>query len=495
MTSSQEHVGFSSEDRHIVDENIIHLTSVGVDIGSSTSHLVFSGLDLELRGSRYVPVRRTIIYESDILLTPYVDESEINAEILGKFIQEQYLLAGIMRDEVDTGALILTGVAVLRQNARSISELFAGEAGRFVAASAGHNLESTMAAHGSGAVGLSRRNQNTVLNVDIGGGTSKFAICHKGDLLEVAAVDVGARLVSVNNEGLITKIEASGRKIGALLNIDLQVGEHISENSLRKMASYMADRLLEFITNKVLSADAEELLLTNRLSIEHQPDAITFSGGVSEFIYGRQNQTFGDMGPLLGEEITNRLKGTGIQVLEPTQGIRATVIGASQYTVQVSGDTILVSPKDAVPVRNIPVITPIIELGTDEINPDNVKGAVEKAMQRLDLHQLDTAVAVAIRWQGQARFSRLDSLCKGILRALEQNLKQSNPVVLVTDSDVGGLLGIHLKEEIRIPNPVISIDGVDLREFDYIDIGSLIPTSGAAPVVVKSLVFPNSAAN
>ena len=493
MTTPTEHVGFSSEDRHIVDENIIHLTSVGVDIGSSTSHLVFSTLDLELRGSRYVPVRRTILYESDILLTPYLDDTAINAEALEEFIQEQYASAGIKREEVDTGALILTGVAVLRQNARAISELFAGEAGRFVAASAGHNLESTMAAHGSGAVGLSRRNRNTVLNVDIGGGTSKFAVCDQGDLREVAAMDIGARLVTVDQRGAVVKLEAAGRKMGKLLGIELEVGQRVSNESLQKMASFMADRLMEIITNQPLSAEAQDLLLTKPLSADRQIDALTFSGGVSEFIYGRQDASFGDIGPMLGEEMLSRLSKTGVQVLEPAQGIRATVIGASQYTVQVSGDTILVSPKDAVPVRNVPVITPLLELGTADIEPAKVQAAVEQAMQRLDLHQLETPVAVAVRWDGQARFGRLDSLCKGILAALHDNLSGDNPVVLVTDSDVGGLLGIHLKEEMHISNPVISIDGVDLREFDYIDIGSLIPTSGAAPVVVKSLVFPNSA--
>jgi ethanolamine utilization protein EutA len=493
MTSPTEHVGFSSEDRHIVDENVIHLTSVGVDIGSSTSHLVFSKLDLELRGSRYVPVNRAILYESDILLTPYIDETAIDAEALEKFIQEQYASSGIKREDVDTGALILTGVALLRQNARAISELFAGEAGRFVAASAGHNLESTMAAHGSGAVGLSRRNRNTVLNVDIGGGTCKFAVCDQGDLREVAALNVGARLVTVDQLGAVVKLEAAGRTISKLLGIDLEVGQRVSNESLQKMASYMADRVMEFVSNQPLSAEAQALLLTNPLSRDRQIDAITFSGGVSEFIYGRQDASFGDMGPMFAEEIQSRLAKSGVQVLEPTQGIRATVIGASQYTVQVSGDTILVSPKDAVPVRNVPVISPLLELGTADIEPAKVKAAVEQAMQRLDLHQLETPVAVAVRWEGQARFARLDSLCKGILEALKDNLSGRNPVVLVTDSDVGGLLGIHLKEEMHISNPVISIDGVDLREFDYIDIGSLIPTSGAAPVVVKSLVFPNSA--
>ena len=57
---------------------------------------------------------------------------------------------------------------------------------------------------------------------------------------------------------------------------------------------------------------------------------------------------------------------------------------------------------------------------------------------------------------------------------------------------MGGLLGLHLKQEIGVESACISIDGIELKEFDYIDIGALIPSSGAVPVVIKSLVFPAS---
>ena len=92
----------------------------------------------------------------------------------------QYDAAGIERSAVDTGALILTGVALLRDNARAIADLFAEEAGRFVAVSAGDNLEATMAAHGSGAVELSESSRRGVMNIDIGGGTTKVVICRDG---------------------------------------------------------------------------------------------------------------------------------------------------------------------------------------------------------------------------------------------------------------------------------------------------------------------------
>src|SRR3970040_1975371 len=143
---------FSNANRHMQEEEELQLTSVGVDIGSSTSHLVFSRLVLHLEVSRYRVTHREVLNESEILLTPYVDDTRIDVEALEAFINEQYRKAEIKRDEVDTGALILTGVAVRRRNARAIGALFAQGGGKFVAVSAGDGLEATMAAQGSGAV-------------------------------------------------------------------------------------------------------------------------------------------------------------------------------------------------------------------------------------------------------------------------------------------------------------------------------------------------------
>src|ERR1043166_466544 len=173
----------------MAEEDTIVLTSVGVDIGSSTSHLLFSRLELERQDGRYVTVKRDVLYQSDILLTPYVGATTIDGEALGRFVDDQYRSAGLSRADGDTGALILTGVALLRDNARSIADVFAAEAGRFVAVSAGDNLEATMAAHGSGAVSLSAT-RGGVMNIDIGGGTTKVVICRDGHTAEVMAIDV-----------------------------------------------------------------------------------------------------------------------------------------------------------------------------------------------------------------------------------------------------------------------------------------------------------------
>src|SRR5882672_9901200 len=175
---------FSSTGRSLEVEDEIRLTSVGVDIGSSTSHIVFSLLVLERLDNRYVVAERKVLHESDVLLTPYSADATIDALALGQFIETQYRLANVDPKSIDTGALILTGVAVRRANARAIGELFAAQAGKFVSVSAGDALEATLAAHGSGAVARSIRESARVMNVDIGGGTSKIAVCEAGEIVE-----------------------------------------------------------------------------------------------------------------------------------------------------------------------------------------------------------------------------------------------------------------------------------------------------------------------
>ena len=238
-------VFFSSTGRSLVDEDEIVVLSVGVDIGSSTSHLVFSRIVLERLDSRYVVTTRETFHESDILLTPYSVGETIDSDALGAFIEQQYKDAKVDPDEIDTGALILTGVAVRRSNARAIGELFARQAGKMVAVSAGDSLETVMAAYGSGAVARSIRDNVAVMNVDIGGGTSKIAVCAEGKVVDLTAVDVGARLVCLDDAGKIVRIEEAGRRFAAELGIKLAMGAPLSSESARALASRMADRLFE----------------------------------------------------------------------------------------------------------------------------------------------------------------------------------------------------------------------------------------------------------
>jgi ethanolamine utilization protein EutA len=487
-------VFFSSTGRTLAEEDEICILSVGVDIGSSTSHLVFSRIVLERLDSRYVVTERETFYQSDILLTPYASEDEIDAEALGAFFEKQYENAMVDPDEIDAGALILTGVAVRRSNARRIGELFARQAGKLVAVSAGDNLETVMAAFGSGAVARSIREGGAVMNVDVGGGTSKIAVCRDGGVVAITAVDVGARLVCTDANGTITRIEEAGRRFGAELGLKLEIGSTLAREDAARLAARMADSLFDAMAGGTPHLGATGLLRLAPLGYDGPVEAVTFSGGVSEYVYGWERGNFGDLGAELAAEIRARAGAAGLRLEPPAQGIRATVIGASQYTTQVSGSTIFVSPLDALPLRNIPVIAPDFALAEDTVDRMAIAAAIEKARRHLDLHEVETALAIFVPWKGSATFQRLDAFCQGVAAGLGDLMARQLPIVLAGDGDVGGLLGIHFREELKLANPVISIDGLDLKQFDYIDIGEILESSGAVPVVIKSLIFPSSAA-
>lgn len=485
---------FSSVRRSLEEEDEIRLVSVGVDIGSSTSHLVFSRLVLERLDNRYLVSKREVFHESDVLLTPYADDMTIDAAKLGAFIDRQYEAAAIDPTAIDTGALILTGVAVRRANARAIGDLFAAQAGKFVSVSAGDALETTLAAFGSGAAARSIRENRRVMNVDIGGGTSKIAVCAAGEVVEMTAIDVGARIVSFDAQGKVVRLEEAGRRFAEEAGFAVDVGSVLSEEQRATMVEIMAKRLFEAMTQPNLSPETAALLRLEPLRNNVPPACITFSGGVSEYVYGLQNGGFGDLGPSLAQAIVRHVAAWGVPVEKPEQGIRATVVGASQYTIQVSGATIFVAPLTTLPLRNLPVIAPVLPLDDEELDRAAIAAAIKTALRRLDLHEGDRAVALCYRWQGSATFRRLDDYCHAVIDGLGAVIGHGHPLVLVGEGDIGGLVGIHLREECKLANPVVSIDGIQLKEFDFVDIGAMLETSGAVPVVIKSLVFPTSSA-
>ena len=483
---------FSSVDRHIADEEEIELTSVGVDIGSSTSHLVFSRVKMERLGARYIVSQRETLHEAPIQLTPYAEENTIDAEKLGEFIEESFRSAGIERSAVDTGALILTGVAVRRRNARAIGDLFSAEAGKFVAVSAGDGLEATMAAHGSGAVIRSSQSDGLTINVDIGGGTTKIAHCRGGKVEQVTALDAGARLIVLNRDNSVSRLEPTGKIHADNVGVYVDVGTTLSRDGPAKIADCMAKCIVEASGLTQLSDDTQDRLLLPPLPRVNNADALTFSGGVSEYVYGNVTAGFGDLGPQLAALTRGKFAALGTNIERPVATIRATVVGASQYTVQLSGTTIYIEPRNAVPVRNVPVVVPEFNLTGPDIDPLGITSAINTAFTRLDLMNQETPVAIGFHWKGSASFLRLEQFGTGVQAALTEQVSKGLPIVLVSDGDIGGLVGIHLKEEMKLDTPVISIDGVTLSEFDFIDIGEIIPSSGAVPVVIKSLVFPGS---
>jgi ethanolamine utilization protein EutA len=497
----------SAEDLAAIEEGVwrlenVELTTVGVDIGSSTSHLMFARVHLQRIGdglsSRFVVVNREVLWRSPILLTPYRADMTIDAERLGSFIHEAYHNAGLSRSDVDSGAIILTGEALKRRNARAIADLFASESGKFVCASAGHHMEALMAGHGSGAVALSRRQSQTILNVDVGGGTSKFALIQNGEVLGTAAVAVGGRLVVRGEDGTIVRLEDPALQAADGAGLKLALGEQLSQVDADRLIGAWTDVLVGMIhrasgdgrENGGAGKLVAELLVTDPLPAGPSPQAITFSGGVAEYLYGRERADYGDFGGALAESLRAALADGRIPLplADPGQGIRATVIGASQFTVQVSGNTIFISDEELLPLHNLPVLYPRLSL-EGEISAARVAQEIGSSIKRFDLVEGDDPVALAFRWQGDPLHARLRALTDGIHHAIPRTLERRLPVVLLFEGDVGKTIGAMLKQDIGIPNHVVSIDGMTLKEFDYVDIGEVIRPTNVVPVVIKSLLF------
>ena len=471
----------------------VYLTTVGIDIGSSTSHLMFAKVHLRRKAqalsSQFVVVNREVLWRSPICLTPFVDNNTIDVHRLRAFFDEAYRLSGISPKDVDSGAVILTGEAIKRSNARSIASLFAADAGKFVCASAGHHLECSLAANGSGAVELSRRGGSTVLHVDIGGGTTKFAFIRAGEILGTCAIAVGGRLIAMDTDGRLTRVDESALKMAQAQGVELRLGEVPETDAVARLIRKLADAVVCIVQGRPLQGAAQQLALTEPLLVAGAPDAITFSGGVSEYLYRREEAVFGDIALPLTQHLLQAFADAYIQVpiLDPGHGIRATVIGASQFSVQVSGRTIHVSDESALPLHNVPVLLLNLDAG-EEISRAKVAAQVSDALIRAHWLEGDP-VALAFTWQGDPHFARLNAVARGIADALDLEDRAFGALVLLIDGDVGETLGHILAHEVALRRNVISIDGLRLKSFDYVDIGEIIRPSNVIPVVIKSLLF------
>jgi ethanolamine utilization protein EutA len=475
----------------------VELTTVGIDIGSSTSHLMFARVHLQrlsaALSSRFVVVERKILWQSPILLTPYRPDYTIDVDELAGFIGGCYAYAGIERETVDSGAVILTGEALKRRNARAIADLFSEEAGKFVCASAGHHMECQMAAHGSGAIALSRGHNATLLNVDIGGGTTKFALIEKGRVLATCAIAVGGRLIVEDDERGLTRIEPPAEAVARSLGVALAPGKALAPPDRRRLATRMARLIMGLIDLRSPGELARSLLVTEGWPpalANKSIDAMTFSGGVAEYLYKRETRRFGDLGSDLAEELRHALahRRDLPPVWDPGQGIRATVIGAAQFSVQISGNTILIADPDKLPLQNLPVLSCDLALD-DDIAPATVAAAVRAALARADFEEGESPVALSFPWRGDPAHARLHAVAAGICAALPRTLQEELPLVLLIDGDVGKSLGRIIRHEIAPAADVIAIDGVQLKEFDYVDIGSIIEITNVVPIIIKSLLF------
>jgi len=461
-----------------------HLTSVGIDIGSSTSHLMFSELRIgypSVHQRRPQVLERVVIARSPILLTPFAGDWNIQAEPLRELIDSTYAEAGLNRAQIDTGAVIITGEAARRDNAAKIAELFADEAGRFVCATAGPTLETTMAAYGSGAVGKSHDEGLSVLNIDLGGGTTKVSVIEDGRIQDTTALNIGARLVAYDGAGTGTRLEKAGRRFFEDLGYRLDIGDKVDDELRGRMAARMARALFDALAGG--NAPWKEFFVTSPLRGLPHIDGVLFSGGVSEYIYGREESGFGDLGPYFGREVRKEVEQRGFRIIESSEGIRATVIGASQYTVQLSGETIHVPEAANLPVRNLRVF--VVHVDWEAPVAERTAVAVKKALQERDPEVRGSPFVLAFASPPFVGYGATQELAKGIDRALGELRPEDRPQVLIFEQNVGRVVGGMLSAKWNLP----CVDEITVSELDFVDVGELVEQEGFVPVVVKSLAF------
>jgi ethanolamine utilization protein EutA len=309
-------------------------------------------------------------------------------------------------------------------------------------------------------------------------------------VVRTAAIHVGGRLVAVDADDRLVRIEPSATLLADRLGVPLALGQRLAWHDRQRLADALVDILLDYISGREPSDLGRAFLLTEPLDLDgHQPAGLTFSGGVAEYLYGRERDRFGDMGLDLASSL-NRAAEQGrlpASTLGLGEGIRATVLGASQFSVQLSGNTVHISDPGILPLRNLPVIYARVLDASPAA--DDVAAAIRQAFVRLDLTEGEQVVAIALPWQGLPHYANLRALADGIARAVPRSLAAGLPLVVALDGDIGASLGGIVREDMHVRSPLVSVDGLQLVELDYVDIGELLQPANVVPVVVKSLAF------
>ena len=437
------------------------LRSVGLDVGTTSTQMILSELTIENKSSAFsVPemqiASRRILYKSPIHFTPLLHGELVDGEQIRRIVNEEYQKAGIAREDVDTGAIIITGETSRKENAATVLQNISDFAGDFVVATAGPDLESLLAAKGAGAVSYSAETGKTVLHMDIGGGTSNLALIEDGRIIATGCLNVGGRLLKFDKNGAISYISPVLQGI-----FTDQIGNIPSPASLEILADTLVSAL------EMAAGLRERTALWDKLWTQESPKmivlpgcplTISFSGGVADCIENNHPDfAFGDMGPILGRAIRRSRLCKGEYRLG-SETIRATVIGAGSHATQLSGSTVFYR-KVTFPLKNLPVVTEISALtGLDSPGVLALPG-----MPAAHYHEI-TALAdeIAQRWPLQ-------------------------PVYITLEADMAKALGHALALRLPADLPILCIDRVRLQAGDYLDVGAPIAT--ALPVVVKTLIL------
>lgn len=471
------------------------ILSVGIDIGTSTTQVIFSEITLENMASGFTVPRiniidKKVIYKSDIYFTPLISQTEIDGEKIKNIVESEYKKAQISKKSVSTGAVIITGETARKQNASLISEQLSDLAGDFVVATAGPDLESIIAAKGAGADQLSKTKNAVVINFDIGGGTTNIAVFDSEEVVDTACFDIGGRLIKFDQNNKVVYVSEKIKKLAAEIGIEIKENYSPQKSELEKIAAKMADILAEVVSEEEKS-DLYNYLVTNHaLSRNFKIDYVSFSGGVADYIGENDENTdsfkYNDLGILLARKITESDLFKKHRVVKADETIRATVVGAGSHTTDISGSTISYNG-DIFPLKNIP----IIKITTDEEKfvAAELTATIKKKLEWFNLENESQTVALALTGKKNFTFKEINNLAEIIIKGMEELIEKDFPLIIILENDAAKVLGQTINKKLSKKENIVSLDSIKVNNGDYIDIGKPLAKGKVVPVIIKTLIF------
>ena len=470
------------------------ILSVGIDIGTSTTQLIFSRLTIENRASSYtVPrisiVDKEVVYRSQIYFTPLKSATEIDAEAVKKIVRDEYQMAGMTPADLKTGAVIITGETARKQNANDVLEALSDLAGDFVVATAGPDLESVLSARGAGTDAMSKEERMAIANIDIGGGTSNIALYERGTLRGTSCLDIGGRLIKVQN-GKITYIFHKIQELANKHGISVNIGDRADPEQLMKVCRLMADQLAQALHLAPQDGGHAGLYTNDGKPLPDTPavQAVTYSGGVADCVY-QSDETdlfrYGDIGVLLGRAIRENAALNQIKRFQAVETIRATVVGAGTHATDVSGSTIRYDRRQ-LPLKNVPVLKVSQE---DEASLETLKASIRDQLPLYQPEGVMEQVAIAFTGENRTSFAEVQDLAAAIIESTKEVIESRYPLIVVVENDIGKVLGNALNVMLNNQKDVICIDSIHASSGDYIDIGEPVAGGQVLPVVIKTLIF------
>ncbi len=472
-----------------------NILSVGIDIGTSTTQLVFSRIAIENTSGYFsVPhisvTAKEVIYKSDIYLTPLKTDKLIDGEAIRRIIADEYRKAGYKPDDIDTGAVIVTGESSRKENAEEVLKNLSCFAGDFVVSTAGPDLESIIAGKGSGAYQYSMENDCLVINMDIGGGTTNIVVFDCGETVSKTCYDIGGRLVRVSKDGIIEYVSPSVARIADSTGVHLEIGERCRQKDLEVITDKMAQLLAQSIS-LAPAGDLLEKIQSPESSVLEKPkkkiSKIFFSGGVADCIENEKDTfAFGDIGVLLGRSIRKSALYSSGLCASGNETIRATVVGAGTYTTSISGSTISYAG-EILPIKNIPALKLTEEEQRRCFAGDHF--FLTEKMRWFMRESSSESFVLAMPGISNPEYAEIRTLARCLGESFNAVLNEKEPALVVIEKDMAKALGLFLESELERCHRLICIDSVKVDQGDYVDMGRSVMGGLVIPVVVKTLLF------